>query len=88
MHMRAVAGEEYLGSQLMSQNVESVHENVYFGISLAQKEHVNWNIHSLATNTVCVVCACVLCVHVVCMCGGLTLGFNEAAAIHCGHTYT
>ena len=28
---------------------------------------------------------CVLCV--MCMCGGLTLGFNEAAAIHCGRTY-
>ena len=74
MHMRVVAAEEYLGSQLMSQNVESVHENVYLGISLAQKEYVNWHIHSPAINPMC-------------MCGGLTLGFNEAAAIHCGHTY-
>ena len=56
MHMRAVAAEEYLGSQLMSHNVESVHENVYFGISLAQKEYMSWHIHSHATNPVCVVC--------------------------------
>ena len=30
---------------------------------------------------------CVRCVHAMCMCGDLTLGFNETAAIHCGHTY-
>ena len=37
MHMTAIAAEEYLGSQLMSLTVESVYENVYFEISLAQR---------------------------------------------------
>ena len=73
MHVTVVAAVEYLGSQLMSQNVESVHENVYFGISLAQKEHVNWYIHSPATNPVCVVRDVYD--------GDLTVGFNETAAI-------
>ena len=68
MHMTAVAAEEYLGSQLMPLNVESVHENVYFGISLAQKEHVNGHIHSPATNPVCVLCVCVSCLCMQCVC--------------------
>ena len=65
MHMRAVAAVEYLGSQLMSLNVESVYENVYFRTSLAQKEHVNWHTHSPVTNPVCV---CVSCVCMQCVC--------------------
>ena len=56
MHMTAVAAEKYLSSQLMPLNVESVHENVYFRVSLGQKEHVNWHIHSPATMQPCVCC--------------------------------
>ena len=81
MHMHLL---QHLGSQLMPQNVESVYE-MFTSEFHWPKEHVNWHIHSCATNPVCVVC--VLCARVMCMCGGLTLGFNEAAAIHCGHTY-
>ena len=58
MHMTAVAAEKYLSSQLMPLNVESVHENVYFRVSLGQKEHVNWHIHSPATMQPCVCCEC------------------------------
>ena len=75
-----------LGSQLMPLTVESVYKYVYFGISLGLKT-CELAYPRFATNPVYVVClyACVLCVlsaRVLCMCGYLTLWFNEAAAIH------
>ena len=82
VHMTGVAA---LGSQLMPLTVESVYKNVYFGISLDQRT-CEWHIHVLQP-TLCMLCVCmrVLCVlsaRVLCMCGYLTLRFNEAAAIH------
>ena len=54
MHMHLL---QHLGSQLMPQNVESVY--IMFTSEFHwPKEHVNWHIHSLATNPVCVVCVC------------------------------
>ena len=81
LHMAGVAA---LGSQLMPLTVESVYKNVYFGISLDQRT-CEVAYPRFATNPAYVVClhACVLCVlsaRVMCMCGYLTLRFNEAAA--------
>ena len=56
MHMTAVAAEEYLGSQLMPQNVESVYENVYFGISQAQRTCEL--AYPQSCNQPCVSCVC------------------------------
>ena len=54
MHMHLL---QHLGSQLMPQNVESVYK-MFNSEFHWPKEHVNWHIHSLATNPVCVVCVC------------------------------
>ena len=85
MHLRAVAAEEYLGSQLMSLNVESVYKMFTSEFHWPKRTCELAYPWTVLQPTLCVLCACD--VYVMCMCGGLTLGFNEAAAIHCGHTY-
>ena len=62
--MRAVAAEEYLSCQLMPLTVESVYKMFTLEFHWP-KEHVNWHIHTLAANPVCV-CVCVVCL--VCAC--------------------
>ena len=57
MHMRAVAAVEYLGSQLMPQNVESVYDNDYFR-SRWPKKACELAYPQSAANPVCLVCAC------------------------------